>query len=274
MNKRTEMIKRLNSIYQIFRWKSFGIKLLLLVGLLAFTQKAEAGRDTWSDADRYFYATFDDSKGCIVIYVRQGDNDFGPAGENGYVENATIKVNGQEIIKMSASDAGNSGYQSNAVGAGECEDNSLSASGFTNETGVGSGGSCNYRRFRWYPNQTLTGKVNVSISGTWDVNGAYHYDNMSATREITIPGIGGIEYKNTVLKTTSEGDTITILTFTKTINSNLDTKDQYELLDANGDRVTSATCVSSSDRKTVTVTIPTIEEYSKHDSKRMYSFII
>ena len=69
---------------------------LIVLFLLISTAQVSA-RNTWQDATRYFQAWFDNNKGCVVVAFRQGDDHFGPANENGYIENAEVKFNGNHL---------------------------------------------------------------------------------------------------------------------------------------------------------------------------------
>ncbi len=223
---------------------------LIVLFLLISTAQVSA-RNTWQDATRYFQAWFDNNKGCVVVAFRQGDDHFGPANENGYIENAEVKFNGNTIFRLSASDV-NKGYHLTEVNGKTVQ--IYSGWGYNDSAhGVSGGNECYYKVVEWYSSNTLSaGDAKVSINGTWDVNGVYKSDPMSASRNVTVPSLGAVSITSTSFSTQANK---TYLVYKKNGTSGMDTKGSFELF--SGSEKINATFSGN------TITIPNISESAR-----------
>lgn len=240
----------MNKKRNLFKTKKNWTRYLIVLFLLISTTQASA-RNTWQDATRYFQAWFDSNKGCVVIAFRQGDDAFGPANENGYIESAEVKFDGQTIFRLSGSDV-NSGYKLTPI-IGETKEikSQWGTAGIGH--GVTGGTECFHKVVEWYPSSALSaGSVKVSINGTWDVDGAYKTDAMSASRDITIPSLGAVSITGTSFNTQANE---TYLTYNKNGTSGMDTQGSFELF--SGNEKINTTFNGN------TITIPNISESSK-----------
>lgn len=170
----------------------FGFFLLFM-----FVSSADIfARSTWQDNNTYFSASYDKEKCAVKIVLRQGDDQFGPANENGYIENATVKYNNNVICRISAYDVN--------------DELSVEGSGMgIVRYSINKSGSIATLTILWYPNEVISNGGVVSINGTWDVNGAYGGDEMAGSRTITdIPALTSISYKSTSFNTEKKQTTI------------------------------------------------------------------
>lgn len=209
----------MNTIINIIKTdKSWTRYLIVLFLLIASVQQVSARQHWNGSSDDYFKAWFDETKGCIVIRFMQGDYDFGPIGENGYIEYADISVGDNVIFHITGDDVRN---------------------GFTMDIKIGKWVQRTTKEendkwhieAEWYPDKAFTtDEVSVSISGTWDINGTYTTDVMHASRIVKIPSLNPITDIKISIDTQKNE---TYLTFKKEGASNMDTKGHYELTIAN-----------------------------------------
>ncbi|WP_455586608.1 LamG-like jellyroll fold domain-containing protein [Bacteroides sp.] len=214
----------MNKKSNLFKTEKSWTRYLILLFLLIVTTQISA-RNEWSNANRYFQAWFDNYKGCVVIVFRQGDDEFGPANENGYIEKAEVKFNGSTIFRLSATDV-NTNYTL-APESGTTIQTYRDWSYNDDTHDIHGGHECYYVAVEWYSSTPLSpGNSNVSINGTWDVNGVYGTDAMSASRTVSIPSLGGISINSVSIDTKANQ---TSFTYTKNGTSGMDTNGNFKL---------------------------------------------
>ena len=76
------------------------LTMLVLMTVIVTGAKANG----WEDKDAYFKASFDNNRGCFVITIRQGDDRHGPALENGYIKDATLRYGALTLVKITGTD--------------------------------------------------------------------------------------------------------------------------------------------------------------------------
>lgn len=168
----------------------FGLppRLAFLILLMFIGTAGLYARDNWQNTSHFFSATYDNEKCAVKIVVLRGDAEFGPAGENGYVENATIKYDETILAKITSTDVASNVTITPMSGLGKVT--------YENT----QDGRYYYTTFYWYPNKKISSGT-AKISGTWDVNGAYKTDGMNGEHSVIVPDLAVIKHTGTILNT-------------------------------------------------------------------------
>ena len=152
------------------RLKTFILLFFIMLG----SSMSLSARDHWASDSRYLTVNFDANDCCIHIKVLQGDYQYGPAKENGYIYDATIKFNDLTLVKIKCDDFD------------KIKDNVITPGiGKIDYKKTFSGTNC-YMEYRWYPNSRQK-SGSLKITGTWDVNGAYETDPINGDFAVNIP---------------------------------------------------------------------------------------
>ena len=151
---------------------------------MGFTTNTFA-RDSWDGSERYIKAYFDEEKCCVYIRVLQGDYEYGPVDENGYIADATIKYGNFTLVKTKAEDVEKNLTINVFDGNGHIDYQVIK-----DDRNV-------YIDFRWYPNSRINSGT-LTINGTWDINGVYGTDEMAADLSISVPLSTVIKHTKTI----------------------------------------------------------------------------
>lgn len=166
------------------RLKAFILLLFIMLGC----SMSVSARDNWTSNSRYLTVRFDNENCFIHIKVLQGDKEYGPANENGYIYDATIKFNDLTIVKIKGND-----YD-------EITENIITPGiGKIDYKKTFSGSNC-YMEYWWYPNTRQT-SGSLNITGTWDVNGVWATDPIKGDFAVNIPLSTEITHTGTTFDT-------------------------------------------------------------------------
>ncbi len=171
--------------------------MLTAAMLLVFTLGANA-RANWENTDHFFKAYFDNNNGYFTIEILQGDNEFGPANENGYIEDATLKYGNRSLVKITANDV----------------NDDLTTTILNNSDGnitiskEWRNGRYYYIVITWTPNFVPTAE-NMTLTGTWDVNGVYETDPINGEKRCEPKAAPSITFSEATVNSATNTTTVT-----------------------------------------------------------------
>lgn len=191
-------------------------RTLFVFLLCCFASSQAFARSNWGDHSSYWDAKYDTSDGSIYIEFLHGDDGYGPANEDGFIEDMTVKVNDAKTLFIQTSNGGVDGGKLSSILA-----NSTMKFRYTGYSSFWSiSGSSSYTfsspprkryiYFRWYPKNTDLPINTINVKGWWEVNGVYKGDDMNGTRSITIPQLRPISITGHTFDTQNKKTTLTV----------------------------------------------------------------
>lgn len=174
--------------------------MLTAAMLLVFTLGANA-RANWENTDHFFKAYFDNNNGYFTIEILQGDNEFGPANENGYIEDATLKYGNRSLVKITANDV-NDDLTTTILN--NSDGNITISKEWRNDRYY-------YIVITWTPNFVPTAE-NMTLTGTWDVNGAYKTDPINGEKRCEPKAAPSITFSKATVNSAANTTTVTFST--------------------------------------------------------------
>ena len=170
--------------------------MLTAAMLLVFTLGANA-RANWENTDHFFKAYFDNNNGYFTIEILQGDNEFGPANENGYIEDATLKYGNRSLVKITANDV-NDDLTTTILN--NSDGNITISKEWRNDRYY-------YIVITWTPNFVPTAE-NMTLTGTWDVNGAYETDPINGEKRCEPKAAPSITFSEATVNSATNTTTV------------------------------------------------------------------
>lgn len=171
--------------------------MLTAAMLLVFTLGANA-RANWENTDHFFKAYFDNNNGYFTIEILQGDNEFGPANENGYIEDATLKYGNRSLVKITANDV-NDDLTTTILN--NSDGNITISKEWRNDRYY-------YIVITWTPNFVPTAE-NMTLTGTWDVNGVYETDPINGEKRCEPKAAPSITFSEATVNSATNTTTVT-----------------------------------------------------------------